>query len=241
MRPFTTFTSNNTTLPYWFYRVCDAELRREVPRLSDEEIAYIEAHVEWLDGRFSLARSRAIFGRDIAPALAKSKMAIGTMDAEVLVADIDHSVAAADGQERIDLLRDKALFVTGRVLRLTQRQLANLSLADVIDDATDDAEERSMRLPSTPTELRQYFEWYKKEVRPRYPAADSAPWLFLSSAPRGKMSESLIGARFMKAVRSADMSRRIKNFAHWTFIERTPNQASGQPGMQDVGGSHTLI
>lgn len=239
-RPFITFTRDNPTLPYWFYRVCDAELRRGVPRISDEEVAYIEAHIEWLDGRFSLARSRAVFGRDIAPALSRSRMAVGSDDAEVLVADIDHRVAATVGQERLDLLRDKVLFVTGRVLGLGQRQLAALSLADVIDDAANNADERSMMVPSTPTELQDYFVWYKKEVRPRYPTADSEPWLFLSSSARGQMSESLIGARFMKTVRSADMSRRIKNFAHWTFVERSPNQAGGRPGKPHLGGGRTF-
>lgn len=226
-RPFLTFTRDNPKLPYWFYLVCDVELRREVPRITDEEVAYIEAHIEWLDGRFSLARSRAVFGRDISPALSRSRLAVDPEDAEVLVADIDHRVAVAEGQERLDLLRDKVLFVTGRVLGFTQRQLTELSLADVIDDTAHNTEERSALVPSTPAELRDYFVWYKKEVRPGYPTADGEPWLFLSVGPRGQMSESLIGARFMKAVRSADMSRRIKNFAHWTFVERSPKRAGG--------------
>lgn len=237
--PFITFTRDQQALPFWFYRVCDSELRREVPRISDEEVAYIEAHIELLDGRFSLARSRALFGRDISPALARSRMAVGPEDAEVFVAEIDHRVAATLGQERLDLLRDKVLFVTARVLGLTQGQLARLSLVDAPADAADDAGERSMLVPSTPTELRDYFVWYKKEVRPRYPTADSEPWLFLSTGPRGQMSESLIGARFMTAVRSADMSRRIKNFAHWTFVERAPNPDGGRPGKPHLGGGQT--
>jgi hypothetical protein len=113
-------------------------------------------------------------------------------------------------------------------------------LADVVDDAADNADERSMLVPSTPAELRDYFVWYKKEVRPRYPTADSEPWLFLSTGSRGQMSESLIGSRFMTAVRSADMSRRIKNFAHWTFVERTPNPAGGQPGKPHLRGGKTF-
>jgi len=237
--PFITFTRDQQALPFWFYRVCDSELRREVPRISDEEVAYIEAHIELLDGRFSLARSRALFGRDISPALARSRMAVGPEDAEVFVAEIDHRVAATLGQERLNLLRDKVLFVTARVLGLTQGQLARLSLVDAPADAADDAGERSMLVPSTPTELRDYFVWYKKEVRPRYPTADSEPWLFLSTGPRGQMSESLIGARFMTAVRSADMSRRIKNFAHWTFVERAPNPDGGRPGKPHLGGGQT--
>jgi hypothetical protein len=239
-RPFITFTRDQPTLPFWFYRVCDSDLRREVPRISDEEVAYIEAHIEWLDGRFSLARSRAIFGRDISPALSRSRTAVGSEDAEVLAAEIDHRVAGTVGQERLDLLRDKVLFVTARVLGLSRRQLARLSLADVVDDAADNADERSMLVPSTPAELRDYFVWYKKEVRPRYPTADSEPWLFLSTGSRGQMSESLIGSRFMTAVRSADMSRRIKNFAHWTFVERTPNPAGGQPGKPHLRGGKTF-
>ncbi len=239
-RPFITFTRDQPTLPFWFYRVCDSELRREVPRLSDEEVAYIQSQVESLDGRFSLARSRAIFGRDIGPALSRSRLAVGSEDAEVFVAGIDHLIAVTHGQERIDYLRDKVLFVAGRVLRLSQRQLAGMHLADVTYNAANTTGEGSALIPSTTTELRDYFVWYKKEVRPRYPTADSEPWLFLSSGPRGRMSESLIGARFMNAVRSADMNRRIKNFAHWTFVERTPKQSGEGPGNQHAGGRQAL-
>ncbi|MDO9071636.1 MAG: TniQ family protein [Rubrivivax sp.] len=239
-RPFITFTRDNPTLPYWFYRVCDAELRRDVPRISDEEVAYIEAHIEWLDGRFSLARARAIFGRDLAPALSRSRTAVGQEDAEVLIAGIDHRVAVTHGQERLDHLRDKVVFVTGRVLGLSQRRLAGLRLEDAIEAAADSADERSALVPSTPPELRDYFVWYKNEVRPKYPSADIEPWLFLASGPRGQMSESLIGSRFMRAVRFADMSRRIKNFAHWTFVERTPKQPDSLQGTQQPGGSPTF-
>ena len=162
--------------------------------------------------------------------LSRSRLAVGSEDAEVFVAGIDHLIAVTHGQERIDYLRDKVLFVAGRVLRLSQRQLAGMHLADVTYNAANTTGEGSALIPSTTTELRDYFVWYKKEVRPRYPTADSEPWLFLSSGPRGRMSESLIGARFMNAVRSADMSRRIKNFAHWTFVERTPKQSGNPPG-----------
>jgi TniQ len=239
-RPFVTFTRDQLTLPFWFYRVCDSELRREVPRISDEEVMYIQSQVECLDGRFSLARSRAIFGRDIGPALSRVRRAVGPEDAEVLVAGIDHRIAVTCGQERLDHLRDKVLFVAGRVLRLSQRQLAELRLTDVAGYAVDDAAERPVHLPSDPSELLSYFVWYKKEVRPRYPTAGSEPWLFLSSGPRGRMSESLIGARFMNAVRSADMGRRIKNFAHWTFVERTPKQAGERPATQQPRGGQCL-
>lgn len=237
--PFVTFTRDQPTLPFWFYRVCDSELHKEVPRISDEEVAYIQSQVESLDGRFSLARSRAIFGRDIGPAMSRSRRAVGSEDAEVFVAEIDHRIAVTHGQERLDCLRDKVLFVAGRVLGLSQKQLAGMRLADV-DDAANTSGDGAALIQSTPTELRTYFVWYKKEVRPRYPTADSEPWLFLSSGPRGRMSESLIGARFMNAVRSADMSRRIKNFAHWTFVERTPKQSGNRPGTQQPGGSQSL-
>ena len=213
--PYSTFRSDAST-PYWFARVVQEHLRRTHLVVSDAEAAYIAEATAAVSGRFSIAQSRRLFRRDIGRYVRRVRQSIDRDDVEELVAGIDHAIAESTGWHRLDFLRDKAMFVTARVLGLHQHALAGISLDDMPPRHGGGLDRPSFaNVPSRPDELAQWLRWYFAEIRPRYPSADHAREVFLCRGRRGRLSDSLVGTRFTLALSKSQMERRIHTYADW--------------------------
>jgi hypothetical protein len=211
--PYTHFLRDRkkSRVPYWLLSEID-QTRRSSPSMPAEERDYICAVTEATMGRLTGAGARELFKRDISRHL--SIHPVSHDDAEMFVASIDQAISAARGKYRRDLLRDKVMFVTARILRLTTVQVANLELSILETIPVDGGIEYTGNIPRTPFELGNWLHWYLEEVRPQYRAAHIS-WLFLSDSICGQASDSLISSRFQTALRRTDVSRRIGNFSRW--------------------------
>lgn len=214
-QPFHAFHPEKKT-PYWFANPVDRRLRRAPLAISQEEADFMAEATAAVAGHFRPRHVRTLFKRYVEWHLTYRRPPPTLDDVNEFVDAIDHAIAGASGEHRLDYLRDKAMFVTARVLGLRQQSLAAL----VIDDIPQVRNERSMvrrasELPSNPTQLYSWLNWYLKEVRPLYPKADQAREVFLCRGRRGRMSDSLVGARFTHLLQASHMHRRIRDYAHW--------------------------
>ena len=214
-QPFHAFRPEAQT-PYWFADVVDQSLRRAHPVISQQEADFVADATAAVSGRYRRQQARAMFQRHVERHVRWKRPALSFDDAQEFVDAMDHAVAGAWGDQRVDLLRDKAMFVAARVLGLKQHALAALAL----DDAPTIRRGRPMSrrfsgMPSKPAQLYSWLWWYLDEVRPRYPAAGQARELFLCRSPRGRMSDSLVGNRFRQLLRTSYLHRRIHDYAQW--------------------------
>lgn len=211
--PYTHFLRDRRKgrVPYWLLSEID-NTRRSRLSIQAEERDYICALTEATMGRLTGAGARELFQRDMSRHL--SIYPVSHDDAEMFVASIDQAISVARGKCRRDLLRDKVMFVTARIFRLSTVQVANLELRFLSTIPIDNTIEPTGSIPQTSLELSHWMRWYLKEVRPLYRAAQT-PWLFLCDSLRGQPSDSLISARFHSALSRTDVSRRISNFSRW--------------------------
>lgn len=209
--PYSHFTRDAKRLPYWLDRFCTEQLRRDKVRLPPEEVQFIQNMTEAATGKFSTANARRLYQRDLSTKVRPAP--VTDEDAEEFLAFMDQAISTARGSERRDLLRDKVLFLAARISRLTASATASLT-SDSAEAAPSESEEQPWKTPSTTQEFQLWMPWYMKEVRSSYRAANTK-WLFLCSGKTGKLSESLISARFVKALQASGLDRRIHGFKHW--------------------------
>lgn len=198
-------------LPLWLLDEAD-RTRRSAAAMTAEERSYICTATEAVTGRFSAPRARALFGRDMSAHL--RTLPVSEEDAETFVASIDHTISVARGRQRRDLLRDKVLFVTARVLGMSAVQISKLEVSFADDLLANRPAQAPSDVPKTPPELGAWMRWYVDEIRPQFRAADT-PWLFLCDGEHGHASDSLVSARFQAALDRSGISRRIGNFSRW--------------------------
>lgn len=214
-QPFHAFRPEAHT-PYWFADVVDQRLRRAHPVISHQEADFVADATAAVAGRYRRQQARAMFQRHVERHVRWKRPALSFDDAQEFVDAMDHAVAGAWGDQRVDLLRDKAMFVTARVLGLKQHALAALALDDVPTIRSGrPMSRRFSAMPSRPAQLYSWLWWYLDEVRPRYPAAGQARELFLCRSARGRLSDSLVGNRFRQLLRTSRLHRRIYDYAQW--------------------------
>jgi hypothetical protein len=214
-RPYTHFfrDRDRTQVPLWLQEAGD-QIRRGSFSFSKEERSYVFAMTEATTGRLTSKAARSLFKRDISRLLREP--AVDQEDASWFIASIDQSIAGASGKHRRDLLRDKVLFVTARVCRLSIPEVIslNISFADALGD---ESQEPAWDVPQTKSDLARWMRWYFKDVRSQYRSAGS-PWLFVCDTERGQLSDSLVSARFQAAITQSGISRRISNFRRWSQL-----------------------
>lgn len=213
--PYTHFfrDKGRMQVPLWLQEAGD-QIRRGSFSFSKEERSYVFAMTEATTGRLTGKAARSLFKRDISKQLRAP--AVNQEDASWFIASIDQSIAGATGQRRRDLLRDKVLFVTARVCRLSVPEVISLDVS-FADGSSAGSQEPVWDVPQTKSDLARWMRWYLKDVRSQYRSAGT-PWLFVCDTARGQLSDSLVSARFQAAVTQSGISRRISNFRRWSQL-----------------------
>jgi hypothetical protein len=208
---YSQFTRHSPSRPFWVDEEVSL-LNRAKTDLSPLEVWSIESVVEAQHGRFSHALAHQMFGRDLSRMRARERPRITSDDADMFLAGIDIAASTSTGRVREELVRDRTMFLTARLLKLPQAALREMKvegyLSDVDDEPLDDT-------PSNEAELTIYLRRYVRLDRSKHYLADSSPWLFLCSSKTGQMSKSLVGLRYNDALKLAFMERRIPAFQDW--------------------------
>ena len=212
-RPYTHFFRDKDRLqvPLWLQEAGD-QIRRGHLSFSKEERDYVFAMTEATTGRLTSKAARGLFKRDISRLLREP--AVNQEDASWFIASIDQSISGSSGKHRRDLLRDKVLFTTARVCRLSIPEVIALNTG-FADTLGDESQEPVCDVPESKSDLARWMRWYLKEVRSQYQSAGT-PWLFVCDTERGQLSDSLVSARFQAALTQSGISRRISNFRRWS-------------------------
>jgi hypothetical protein len=206
---------DSKTRPYWVECVIKDEASGGFATISKDELLSITYAVEKRYGLFSLEGARALSGRDLSNHLPKRSFVSDEIYEDLLVA-IDHLIAGTlDEAERVCLIQDKIMFAAGRLLGLTERALANLTLSRLKLFAPTKAELDFSRAANTSSQVRSWIEWYWDTIRPRLHPAANVDQVFISIKTHRGFKHSAIGRHFQQLVESTSMRRAVGSYDCW--------------------------
>ncbi|MBL0729441.1 TniQ family protein [Piscinibacter sp. HJYY11] len=205
------FTRHSPVRPFWVDEEVSL-LNRSKTDLTSDEARSIESVVEAYHGRFSHALAHEMFGRDLSRLRARERPRITQDDADMFLAGIDIAASTSVGRVREELIRDRTMFLTARLLKLPQSALREMKVEDYLSEIDDEPLDDT---PRDGDDLKIYLRRYVRLDRAKHRLADLSPWLFLCSSPTGQMSKSLVGKRYNDALKLAYMDRRIPAFQDW--------------------------
>lgn len=201
--------------PYWVESVIKDEASGGFAAISKDEAVSITYAIEKQYGQFSLDKARELSGRDLGKYVPKRSPVTGDVYEDLLTA-IDHQIAGTiDENERACLIRDKIMFAAGRNFRLSQKDLAELTLEQVRKFAPDSTKPSFAVVARTATQTRAWIEWYWENVRPSLKPLACTNHIFTSAITHKGCGPSSIGARFQKAVNRAMLRRAIRDYKLW--------------------------
>lgn len=206
--------------PFWYEEVIRRETRGGFALISQDEANAIAAAAETKYGRFSGTSARKLSGRDISAHVADRKVRpVSDKVYEDLLTSIDHQVAGTlDKTKRACLIRDKVMFAVGRQLRLSEGELADLTLERIRQIIPDVEELSFVEVAKSPGQARAWVEWFLNRMRPQLRPAEDSSRLFTSPVTRHGLRHSSIGARFHRAVSAAMLKSSIPSYRHWSKL-----------------------
>ncbi len=203
---------------YWYDNILNWDIRSEMSALSDDEKKSIINSLEAKQGIVTNKGVKEISGKNISVYVKSlKKMPIDDSVYNELLISLDHEVSETlDLRKRSELIRDKIMFASGRVLNLNIRQLSELLLSDV--DSSFDVECESVCFNSnaiTGCDIHAWLSWYINNIRKPIAFYCNENNVFLSEYTKKGLKKSVIGMRFNRAVRAANLCREIKSYHDW--------------------------
>lgn len=204
---------------YWYEDVIQREAGSGYAPIGSEQAGSIVDAVIAKNGKFSHKKAREISGRDISLHLQDRKVRPVSDDVyEDLMTSIDHQVAGTlDKTERACLIRDKVMFAAGRVLGLSEGELAELTIEQLRAIVPEEVKADFSDVARTPAQARAWVEWYWNATRPQIDPKPDINRVFTSANTRHGFGHSAVGARFHKTVDVAMMQRSISSYGCWTY------------------------
>lgn len=226
---FTTFIYDNklryadlkgdsTQRPFWYEDVIRREAGCGYTLISQEEANAIANAVEFWHGRYRDKVVRQLSGRDISAHVGdRITQPVSDDVYEALMASIDHQIAGTlDKAGRVCLIRNKIMFAAGRILKLSQGELANLTIEKLHNLVPEKAELSFCDVARSPEQVRAWIEWYWKRIRPHLQPELEIRCIFTSEKTRRGFRRSTIGARFQEIVAASMLDRSIYNYKYWS-------------------------
>ncbi len=198
--------------PYWIDQEVELLDRSRLPLTQGEIDAIarvVTARKEPLRGKHVLRE----FGRDLSRHIASTRVGASDDYANAVLDALDYRISMAHGVDRLDLIRDRTMLLCARILRLSQRRIADLALEDV--EASHDHDVPLDDVPADAASLQSYLRRFVRLDRHRYDAGANCTWLFPCRSRTGKMSPSLVNARYINALRLARMSGPTLPYREW--------------------------
>lgn len=222
------FTRHSPSRPFWVDEEVSLlkKARIEMTVAEGEAIASV---VEAQTGKFHHTTAYELFGRDLSRLRARQRPKITQDDADMLLAGIDIAASTATGVVREDLIRDRVMFLTARLLRLSHSELGEIRVDSYWSEVDDEPLEDT---PTNEAELLVYLRRYVRLDRVKHTLATSSPWLFLCNSKTGQMSRSLVGARYTHALQLANMRWRIPKYQDWIAAPAGAVSASNDAPIQ---------
>lgn len=209
--PYTTFARGTLSIPYWLDAVLRADFLQVHAPLSKEEARAIATAAGAFAGSVSPTSMRRLSGRDASHLVRKPPLDHATADR--LMHALDRRAASLNGERRMLVLRDKAMFALARRCGLSMPQLARLRIDDwtIVPDPNF-----SPRGPlRTKNSVDAMIGWYSSVVRPTLRSvAPDTRHLFLTREGR-PMQPGALGMRFDQATREADLVDDIPSWGRW--------------------------
>ena len=209
-QPYTVFTRDARPMPHWFDCVLREHLLFRRSRLFLAEAQAIVAATEASKGRFGLLAARSLSGRDVSKFLPKAKVPDDVAD--ILLASLDLEIGLACDLRRTLLLRDKIMFIAGRVLHLTIPQL--LELRSECFACYEGCETSFWDRIDTKELVGPMLNWYVSNVRPKLLRRTHSETIF-PTYTGAALQPSAVGSRFGRAVRIALLERAIPSWKEW--------------------------
>lgn len=198
---------------YWYEEVIHCEAGTRQISTSKEEFDSISNAVFARYGKFTPFKAKALFDRKLHWQSVKS---ISDETYEALLISIDHQISGTlDHKSRAALIRDKIMFATGRILRLTQSDLASLTLDQVRRLVSKKETADFYNIADTPEQARAWVEWYYENTRSELEPNKDVEYVFTSAVTKRGLRRSIIGLRFRSAVNFAKLNREIDEYGAW--------------------------
>jgi hypothetical protein len=211
-RAYSQLTRCSLERPYWIDKEISL-LNKTRLRLTQDEIEAIERLMEARNAPLRAKHVSEEFGRDLSRHIARTRKTVSDDYVDSLLCDLDHAISVAHGIDRLDLIRDRGLLLSARILRLSQRALGELQVED--SDATDEDDLPLEDVPRDKAALQAYLRRFARLDRRHYAVADKCQWLFPCRSPTGKMSESLVNARYINALRISRCKPSSLPYSSW--------------------------
>lgn len=203
--------------PFWYEEVIRRESGGGYAPISDEEAEAIANVVELRYGRYSGVVARELSGRDIGAHVPDYRVRAVSDDVyEQLLVSIDHQIAGTqDKIKKYCLIRDKIMFATGRVLGLSEGELAALTMRQLRRLVPHVAELNFTEMARTPAQVRAWVEWYWHKMRPLLHPRTEVEHVFTSVRTLREIRHSIVGKRFQRIVNDAMMRHSIPSYDSW--------------------------
>lgn len=204
-------------LPYWYEDLLRRESFRGLSKFSPDYVESIVSATERKYGKFSGGLARQISGRDITSHSHRCRYLIISDDLyRDLLVSLDHEIASSmNEQVRLELIRDKVMFIVGRIFGLTTTDLANFTLNQCQILAPRKEELSFFQEPESIEQARAWTEWFFKNILPMYHPAKDEGRIFLSIKTHRALKKSAISHRFIRAVDAANLNGDISSYALW--------------------------
>lgn len=203
--------------PYWFDSVIDWEAGRYYPSIGTAHAESIALAVERRYGKFSNALARQLSGHDVLQLVPYRRAQLVSHEIyRKIICSLNVEIANVTIlRVRAELIRDKVMFITGRVYGLSTTELSRFTLQKC-RELTPDFEKTTMRLaPTTIVQARAWIEWYFEHVRPQLNPCAAERALFVSTLTGRALKKSAISLRFCRAILQADIGKSIVNYEMW--------------------------
>lgn len=207
-------SGDSSSRPFWYETVIWNCVGGGYAPISKEEVMAITNATERQGGKFGVDKARKLSGRDLTCHVPK-RVPVSDAVYQDLMASIDHQIAGTlDKVARACLIRDKVMFATGRLLGLSEGDLADLTLVRLREIVPNKAKLDFTDAARTPAQVRAWVEWYWKEMRPILHPQPTSPQIFISSRTGRGFRHSAIGSRFLKIVDAAMLRSSIPSFSY---------------------------
>ncbi|AMK76541.1 hypothetical protein A1342_19670 [Methylomonas methanica] len=199
--------------PYWYEDVIHLEASARRIATSDAEFNSISNAVIARNVKFSAFKAKLLFDRKL------HWQPVTSVSDEIydeLLISIDHEIARTlDSKDRAVLIRDKIMFAVGRVLKLSQNELACLTLDKVRQRVTNTEVADFYNNAKTPAQAKAWVEWYWENIRHQLEPSESVGHVFTSIQSKKGLRRSAVGYRFRRAVDAAMLTREIAEYGAW--------------------------
>ena len=215
-RAYSQFTQYSPDRPYWIDQEVELLNQRRLPITQEE----IDAITRVIDRRNDSLKAKHIsqeFGRDLSRHIARSRVRASEDYANSVLDALDHEISVSQGIDRLDLIRDRTMLLSARILGLSQRAIGEMKVEDLRACGEDD-----LPLETTPADadtVQAYLRRFVRLDRRHYDAAEKCPWLFPCRSRTGKMSESLVNTRYANAIRVAKVRSPLP-YRDWVYRSR---------------------